>query len=85
MKTALVLLLALCFIYGSSAQTKKPNVIIINADDLGYGDVSCYGATKIQTPNIDALAAQGIRLTNAHSSAFIGGHLHAFALFFDYR
>ena len=69
MKTALVLLLALCFIYGSSAQTKKFNVIIINADDLGYGDVSCYGATKIQTPNIDALAAQGIRLTNAHSSA----------------
>ena len=52
----------------SSAQ-QKPNVIIINADDLGYGDLSCYGATKIHTPNIDKLAAQGIRFTNGHSSA----------------
>jgi arylsulfatase A-like enzyme len=48
---------------------QKPNIIIIYADDLGYGDLSCYGATKIQTPNIDALAAHGLRFTNAHSSA----------------
>ena len=39
------------------AQTnKKPNVIYIYADDLGYGDLSCYGATKINTPNLDKLA-----------------------------
>jgi arylsulfatase A-like enzyme len=44
-----------------------PNVVIIYADDLGYGDVSCYGATKIKTPNIDKIATEGIRFTNAHS------------------
>ena len=48
---------------------QKPNIIFICADDLGYGDLSCYGATKINTPNIDALAAQGIRFTNAHSTS----------------
>ena len=47
----------------------KPNVVIIFADDLGYGDVSCYGATNIQTPNIDKLAALGIMFTNGHSSS----------------
>lgn len=51
------------------AQVSKPNVIIIYADDLGYGDLSCYGATQIQTPNIDKLARGGIRFTNAHSTA----------------
>ena len=36
-----------------------PNVILINADDLGYGDLSCYGADKVKTPNIDRLAREG--------------------------
>ena len=48
---------------------KNPNVILIYADDLGYGDLSCYGATKIHTPNLDELAKQGIRFTNAHSTS----------------
>lgn len=48
---------------------EKPNVIIIYADDLGYGDVSCYGATRINTPNIDRLAVQGLRFTNAHCTS----------------
>lgn len=48
---------------------KQPNVIIIYADDLGYGDLSCYGATKIQTPHLDKLAKEGIRFTNAHSTS----------------
>ena len=47
----------------------KPNVIIIYADDLGYGDVSCYGATGLITPNIDRLAKQGLRFTNAHCTS----------------
>jgi arylsulfatase A-like enzyme len=52
-----------------AAEQKIPNIVIIYADDLGYGDVSCYGAKKIKTPNIDKLASQGLRFTNAHSSS----------------
>ena len=47
----------------------KPNVILIYADDLGYGDVSVYGATRVQTPNLDKLAKSGTRFTNAHSTS----------------
>lgn len=47
----------------------KPNVIIIYADDLGYGDLQCYGARNVQTPNVDRLASQGIRFTNTHAVA----------------
>jgi len=50
---------------------QPPNVILIFADDLGYGDVGCYGATKIQTPNIDRLAAEGRRFTDAHSASAV--------------
>jgi arylsulfatase A-like enzyme len=46
-----------------------PNVVLIYADDLGYGDVGSYGATRLRTPRIDGLAAQGLRFTNAHSAA----------------
>lgn len=49
----------------------RPNIVFILADDIGYGDLGCYGATKIQTPNIDRLAAQGLRLTDAHSMASV--------------
>jgi arylsulfatase A-like enzyme len=48
---------------------KQPNIIIIYADDLGYGDVSAYGATKIQTPNIDALANKGLKFTQAYATS----------------
>jgi arylsulfatase A-like enzyme len=47
----------------------KPNVVVIYMDDLGYGDLSSYGATELQTPNIDALAAGGNRFTNAYASS----------------
>ena len=47
----------------------KPNVILVMADDLGYGDVSCYGATALRTPNIDRLAAEGLRFTGGYCSA----------------
>jgi len=47
----------------------KPNIVLIMTDDLGYGDVSSYGATAVRTPNIDRLAKAGLRFTDAHSSA----------------
>jgi arylsulfatase A-like enzyme len=53
----------------NSQTPEKPNIVIIYADDLGYGDVSCYGATNISTPNIDRLAKQGLRFTNAHCTS----------------
>ena len=52
-----------------SRKKDKPNIIIIYADDLGYGDLSCYGATRISTPNIDRLAGRGLRFTNAHCTS----------------
>ena len=48
-------------------KTKHPNVIYILADDLGYGDLSCYGQEKFQTPNIDRLAKEGLKFTNHYS------------------
>ena len=50
---------------------RKPNIVFIMADDMGYGDPSCYGATKIQTPNMDRLAKQGMLFTDAHSSSAV--------------
>jgi arylsulfatase A-like enzyme len=55
--------------FPQKAAKPKPNIVFIYADDLGYGDISCYGATKIITPNIDKLAGKGILFTNAHSSS----------------
>lgn len=47
----------------------KPNIVLIYADDVGYGDVSCNGATALQTPNIDRLAKEGLRFTDGHAAA----------------
>lgn len=52
-----------------SGTQARPNVVLILADDLGYGDASSYGATGLQTPNIDRVAKQGLRFTDAHSAA----------------
>ena len=46
----------------------RPNIVLIVADDLGYGDFSCYGATKISTPEIDSLASRGVRYTDAYAA-----------------
>lgn len=48
---------------------QKPNIVLIYTDDLGYGDLSCYGADKISTPHIDTLAKNGLRFTNAFSTS----------------
>src|SRR5690606_26402965 len=47
----------------------KPNIVLFYIDDLGYGDLSSYGATAVQTPHVDELAREGIRFTDAHSPA----------------
>ena len=52
-----------------AATVSRPNIVIILADDLGFGDVSCYGATKVRTPNIDRLAQEGLRFTDAHATS----------------
>ena len=51
--------------------SSRPNIILILADDLGYGDLSSYGATAIQTPNIDRLADEGVLFTDAHSPSSV--------------
>ena len=56
---------------GKTSAMGAPNVVIIFADDLGYGDLGCYGATKVQTPNIDRLAREGRRFTDAHSASAV--------------
>eukprot|EP00752_Nemacystus_decipiens_P017136 g15351.t1 len=53
------------------SKTAKPNVIFILMDDMGYSDVSCYGAKKVHTPNIDRMAEQGIKFTHFHAAASI--------------
>jgi len=59
------------FPHGTAAAgtPNHPNIVFILADDLGYGDVSCYGAAKIQTPNVDRLAKEGLRFLDAHASS----------------
>ena len=52
----------------ASAQP-RPNIIVMVADDLGYGDLSCYGAQRVSTPTVDSLAARGVRMTNMHACA----------------
>ena len=50
-------------------QVKKPNIVVIYLDDLGYGDVSSYGAKELSTPNIDAIAKGGVKFTNGYASS----------------
>ena len=52
-------------------KNKRPNIIFIFADDLGYGDIGCYGQQKIETPNIDKLAQKGMRLTQFYSGSTV--------------
>ena len=54
---------------GQQASSTPPNVIMIVADDMGYGDLSCYGSERCSTPNIDWIASQGVRFTNCLSAA----------------
>lgn len=51
------------------ARTRGPNVVLILADDLGYGDIGCYGCPDIRTPNVDRIAAEGVRFTSFYANA----------------
>ncbi|WP_263416240.1 sulfatase-like hydrolase/transferase [Terriglobus albidus] len=55
--------------FGAPARKRPPNIVVILSDDVGYGDVGCYGAQDVETPHIDELAKDGIRFTNAHCDA----------------
>src|SRR3954470_24078118 len=63
------LLLAAVHSHAAQPENHLPNIVLIYADDIGYGDTSCYGASAVQTPNIDRLARDGLRFTDAHSAA----------------
>ena len=56
---------------GGQRVPQQPNIVVIVADDLGYGDLSCYGSKDIRTPRLDQLAKQGVRLTDAYANAAV--------------
>ena len=69
---AMLGLSSIVLISGVRAEQKTPpNIIIILADDLGYGDVGCYGSKRFSTPAIDAIAKDGIRFTDFHSNGAV--------------
>ena len=65
---SLLLIIALVRLDGGNAQERRPNILLIVSDDLGYADIGGYGSRDIPTPNIDRLAGNGIRFTNAYVS-----------------
>ena len=67
----LVPLLATLLLGGdpTAAPASPPNIVFVLADDLGWGELGCYGQTKIRTPRLDALAAEGIRFTDHYAGA----------------
>lgn len=69
MKNFYILLPAICFAGCTPETAEKPNVIVILADDLGFGDVSAYGSATIHTPHIDKLANEGVCFTNGYATS----------------
>lgn len=62
---ALLLFLSYC----STPEKTAPNIVLIYTDDVGYGDIGCYGASEIRTPNVDRIAKEGLFFTNAHATS----------------
>lgn len=71
MTLRILALLALLAPHAAQAATKAPNIIVFLADDLGYGDLGSYGHPTIKTPNLDAFARQGVRLTQCYSASAV--------------
>ena len=67
----LLMIIALALIFSGALFAGPPNVILIMADDLGYGDVSCYGSKLNRTPVLDKMASEGVRLTDYHSGSTV--------------
>jgi arylsulfatase A-like enzyme len=72
----IIFVIQLSIFFGSCSSKNEvselgPNIVLIMADDLGYGGISCYGNSRIQTPNIDFLAAQGVKFTDFHSNGSV--------------
>ncbi len=65
------LIVVVCCISCGTKRQKAPNIIYILADDLGYGDLGCYGQKKFSTPNLDRLAAEGLRFTQHYSGSTV--------------
>ena len=68
-RTPMIAFFLLCVVALPLAAAEKPNIVVILADDLGWGELGCYGQQKIPTPNIDRLAGQGMRFTQHYSGA----------------
>src|SRR4029079_4293476 len=72
MKLFLILLILLTGTVAAAADPPaKPNIVFILADDLGYGDLGCYGQAKIRTPTLDRLAAAGVRFTQCYAGSTV--------------
>jgi arylsulfatase A-like enzyme len=72
LRTAALGSLSLVNVKRSLGQTpRRPNIVFILADDMGYADVSCYGRPDLRTPNIDRLAANGVRLLQAYANSAV--------------
>jgi arylsulfatase A-like enzyme len=64
-------LAAILLLLGAAQADRKPNIILIQADDLGYGDLSCYGQQKFKTPNLDRMAAEGLRFSQYYAGSTV--------------
>src|SRR3954466_10084672 len=71
MKRILLAVLLVCFAYRPivAADTRPPNILLILTDDQGYDDLGCYGTTRLKTPRIDQLAAEGMRFSDFYAAA----------------
>ncbi|MBD3673946.1 MAG: arylsulfatase [Planctomycetaceae bacterium] len=66
-----LIVLSVLLSLSSALHAERPNLIYILADDLGYGDLSCYGQSTLQTPNLDKMAAEGMRFTRHHAGSTV--------------